>query len=104
MISDNSVGVRVEGVHLDTANAWSVNGGNLDVSLVTPSSSPGVSNDVVLNTVLVSVTNGSDGVVEVSSAVSRVQDSTSVALEDVLVGLNGHGDWLLGNGSLELVN
>ena len=40
--------------------------------------------------------------VEVGSAGSRVEDSTSVSLEDGGVGFNGDGGWSLGDGSLEL--
>ena len=94
----------VEGLHLDTADTWSVNGGDLDVSLVSPVLGPGVSDEVVVLATLGSVSNGGDGVVEVGSAVWGVQNTTRVSLEDELVGLNGNGGWSLGDGGLELVD
>ena len=51
--------------------------------------------------VLDTVSDSEDTVVEVLSA-SGGDDTTSVALEDELVGLDGNGDWSLGDGSLEL--
>ena len=89
---------------MDTADTLSSDGSDLDVSLVSPGSSPGVSNEVVLLAVLGSVTNSGDGVVELGSAEAGVQNTGLVLLEDGSVGLNGDGNWLLGNGGLELVN
>jgi hypothetical protein len=89
---------------LDTADTFTGNGGNLDVSLKSPRSSPGVSNEVVVLARLGSVTNGGDGVVEVGSAELGVQDSGFVGLEHGSVGLNGDGNWSLGNGGLQLVD
>lgn len=89
---------------MDTADTKTIDGGDLDVSLVSPGSTPGVSNEVVLLSVLGSVTNSGDGVVELGSAELGVHNTGLVLLEDGSVGLNGHGHWLLGNGGLELVN
>jgi len=99
-----SVGLWVESIKLDTADTGSWDGSDLDVSLVSPRSGPGVSNDVVVLSTLGSVSNGSDGVVELGSALSRVEDTTRVHLEDGFVSLNGDGSWLLGDGGLELIN
>ena len=92
----------VERLKLDTADTSSVNGGDLDVSLVSPRGSPGVSDDVVLLSVLGSVSNGSNGVIELGSASSGVQNTGGVVLENSLVGLDGNRHWLLVDGSLEL--
>ena len=89
---------------LDTADTLSVNGGDLDVALISPGGTPGVSNEVVLLAGLGSVTNSGDGVVELGSAELGVHNTGLVLLEDRSVGLNGDGNWLLGNGGLELVN
>ncbi len=98
-----SVGVWVEWVELDTADSSTVTDvGNLHVSLVSPGGSPGVSEDVVVLTVLGSVSNEGDGVIEGGSARGGVEDTGLVELEDSLVSLNGDGDWLLGNGGLGL--
>ncbi len=68
---------------LDTADTESFNSGDLDVSLLSPNGSPGVSNEVVLLARLNinSVTNGGDGVVGGSSACGGVQNSGFVLLE-----------------------
>jgi hypothetical protein len=89
---------------LDTADTESFDSGDLDVSFLSPNGSPGVSNEVVLLARLNSVTNGGDGVVEGGSASLGVQDTGFVLLEDGSVGLNGNGDWSLGNGGLQLSN
>jgi len=102
--SQPSVGSGPDGHLLDSADSSSGDGSDLDVSLVSPSSSPGVSDDVVVLSVLGSVSDSGDGVVEGGSALGRVEDSSSVHLEDSGVGLNGHGHGSGSDGSLELVD
>jgi hypothetical protein len=104
LIASNSVGGWVDWGLLDTADTKSLNSGDLDVTGLSPDGSPGVSNEVVLLARLDSVTNGGDGVVEGGSASLGVQDTGFVLLEDGSVGLNGDGDWSLGNGGLQLGN
>jgi len=87
---------------LDTADTGTVDGGDLDVTLVTPGSTPGVSDNIVVLSTLSSISNGGDGVVEGGSAGGGVKDTTVVHLEDRFVGLNGDGYDLLIEGSLEL--
>jgi hypothetical protein len=70
--------------------------------MVTPGGSPWVSNEIVVLTLLVTITDGGDGVIEVGTARGGVKNTTSVHLEDGLIGLNGHGCWSLGNGSHKL--
>ena len=86
---------------MDTADSDTWDGGDLDVTLVTPGSSPGVSDEVVLLSVLGSVSDGGDGVIELGSAGSGVENTTSVHLEHGSVGLEGHRDWGGGDGGLE---
>lgn len=102
--SECSVGGWVERLHLDTANTFALNGSDLDVSLVSPGGTPRVTDDVVFLSTLGSVSNGSDGVIEVGTAGGGVEDTASVLLEDGSVGLDGDGDDGLGDGSLELSN
>jgi len=88
---------------LDTADTGgSFNGGDHDVTLISPSWSPGVSDDVVVLSVFVSISDSGDGVIEIGSASGGVQDTTSVTLESHLVGLNGNGNWSLGDSSHKL--
>ena len=87
---------------LDTADTNSVNGGNLDVSLVSPGGTPRVSDDVVVLGSIVSVSDGGDGVIKLGSARLGVEDSGLVELEDGSVGLDGDGNWLSSDGGLEL--
>ena len=89
---------------MDTADTLSFDGGDLDVSLVSPGSTPGVSDEIIILSVLGSISDGSNCVVELGSAEGGVQNTGFVLLEDGFVGLNGHGNWLLGNGGLELSN
>ena len=98
----SSVSGGPDGGLLDTADSNSVNSGDLNVSLVSPGGSPGVSDEVVLLAVLNSVSDGSDSVVELSSAGGGVEDSASVHLEDRSVGLNSDGGGSGSNGGLEL--
>lgn len=102
--SVSSLGLWVDGLHLDTADTSSVDGGDLDVSFVSPGWAPGVSNDVVVLSSLGSVSDGGDGVVKLGSAGWGVENTAVVELEDGLVGLDGDGDDSLVEGSLELRN
>ena len=91
------------GSRLDTADTGTVLDSDLDVSVVTPGCTPGVLDKVVGSSVLDSVSDGEDTVVEGGSAGSASEDTGGVHLEGGLVGLDGDGDWLLGEGGLELV-
>jgi len=92
-----------DGGLLDTADTGgSFNGGDHDVTLISPSWSPGVSDDVVLLSILNTISDGGDGVIEVGSASGGVENTTGVTLESHSVGLNGHGNWSLSNSSDEL--
>jgi len=80
--------------------------GHLDVSSITPSTVPAVLNEPVVRTILSSISNDKDTVVEitldtVSAAGSFIVDTTGVELEALLGGINSNGDWLLSNCSLE---
>jgi len=88
---------------LDTADTDTVGDTDSDVTLLTPLGSPGVLDDVVVLTVLGTVTDGEDGVIHLSSALGGGDDTTGVLMEGWLVSLNTNGDWLLGNGSLKLI-
>ena len=88
---------------MDTADTGSsFNGGDHDVTLISPSWSPGVSNDVVRLSVLVSISDSGDSVIELGSASGGVKNTTGVTLESHLVGFDGNRDWSLGDGSEEL--
>ena len=91
------------GSRLDTADTGTVLDSDLDVSVVTPGWTPGVLDKVVGSSVLDSISDGEDTVVEGGSAGSASKDTGGVHLEGGLVGLDGDGDWLLGEGGLELV-
>jgi len=88
---------------LDTADTGgSFNGGDLDVTLISPVWSPGVSDDVVVLSFMVSVSDGGDGVIHVGSASGGVEDSSGVTLESNFVGFDGDGDWSLGDSGQKL--
>lgn len=86
---------------LDAADAGAFDGSNLDVSLIAPSSAPGVSDNVVLLTTFASIANSCDGVIELSSACAGVEDAALILLEDRFVGLDGDRDDTLVDGGLE---
>jgi len=87
---------------LDTADTKSFDGSDVDVTTFTPASTPGVSDDVVILTVASSVPDGSDGVIELSSALWVVHDSRFVSLERISVSFNGDGGWSFSNSSHKL--
>jgi len=85
----------------DTSSKPSILSGDVDVTSISPSWSPRVSDDVVGLSVLNSVSDSSDSVIEGGSASGGVQDSTSVTLEDFGVSFNSNRDWSLVDGSEE---
>jgi len=87
---------------LDTADTKSFDSSDIDVTTLTPASTPGVSNDVVILGSIITPSDGGDGVIELSSALWVVHDSGLVTLERISVSFNSHGGWSLGNGSLKL--
>jgi len=88
---------------LDTADTGgSFNGGDHDVTLISPVWSPGVSDDVVRLSVLVSISDSGDGVIELGSASGGVENTTGVTLESHLVGFDGNRDWSLSDSGKEL--
>ena len=74
---------------------------NSNVTLVTPSSSPGVLDEEVVLSVKSTISDGENTVIEVGST-SGGDDTAGVGLEGKLIGFNGNGDWLLGDSSLHL--
>jgi len=67
-------------------------GSEFDVATFTPSGTPGVSDDPVVLTTFVAITDHGHGVVDLSWAGSRVEDATSVLLEVAVSGSKGNGD------------
>lgn len=67
-------------------------GGDSDVTVFTPCSSPRVSDDVVglLGLFIFTVSDGGDGVVKRGATFSRVDDSSGVVMEHWLISLHGH--------------
>jgi hypothetical protein len=96
-----SLDAGVDGAHLDTADTGSIDGSELDVAINTPGGAPGVLDEPVVLSVLVTVADGEDGVVECGSASFGVEDTGGVGLEDVGVSLDRDGDGLSSKGSLE---
>lgn len=75
--------------------------GDPDVTFHTPGGSPRVLDQEGRSTVFSSVSDSSDGVVNLV-ATSGLDDTGLVELEDVLAGLDTDNGWLLVKGSLEL--
>jgi len=70
-----SVGGGRVSLHLDSADTWAIDSGDLNVTSITPSSAPGVSDDVVVFAGFGTVADGSDGVVEVGATCGGVEDT-----------------------------
>jgi hypothetical protein len=68
-----------------------------EVSLLSPSWSPGVLKEPVVGTVIGSISNNEDTVVEGLSA-EMLHDSTVVELEEWVSSVDGDGDWSLSDG------
>ena len=88
---------------MDSTDTRTIDDGDVDVTFVTPSSSPGVLDDVVFDTALHTVANSEDTVIKVGSTVGGVEDTTLVELENLIVGFNGDGHRSFANSSLELI-
>ena len=99
-----SVGGGGKRLTLDTADASTVDDGELDVTSVTPGGVPGVLDEPVVEARvgIVAEADGEDGVVEGSATLGRVEDTGFVGLEDSLVGLDGDSEGLLGESGLHL--
>lgn len=87
----------------DTSSEPSLLGGDVDVSFISPSWSPGVSDDVVLLSILNTISDSGNGVIEGGSASAGVHDTTGVTLEDLGIGFNGNRSWSLSNSSNEII-
>jgi len=98
---NDSVGIRVESVLLDTADTIAVGDTDSDVTLITPPGVPRVLDEVVGGTVEGTVADSEDGVVEGGTAGGSSDDTRFVILEDGSVGLNGDRNGLLVEGRLE---
>ena len=70
---------------MDTADAWSVDGGDSDVAFLAPVGGPGVPDEEVVKTVLGTVADCKDGMVEGRATVWAVDDSALVLVEDWVV-------------------
>jgi len=95
--------VCVDGLHVDTADTSARLNSDLDVALVAPGGGPRVLNQEVGGTILGTITNCEDTMIEVVSAFTAGEDSSFVMLEDGLVSLDGHGNGLLGNSILQFL-
>ena len=98
----SSVGGRSLWVDLDTAGTIRAVHAELDVTLVTPGGVPRVLDEPVVLSILGTIADGEDGVIEVGSALGGGEDTGLVGLEDELVGLDGNGERLIVEGSLHL--
>jgi hypothetical protein len=93
---------------LDTADTFTFDGGDSNVTVFTPFWSPRVLDDIVFNFLSVdllgSVTNSGDGVVMNNTALSVGNDSTGVSMEDWFVSLDRNVNGSDVKGSFKLLN
>jgi len=101
-MTSHSIGFDGVGVHENTADTISGDiEGHSDVTLFSPGSSPGVSDDEILLTVVTSVTNSGNGVIEVVTAFLGVEDTSGVTLEVVVGSINRDASWSSGDGGFK---
>ena len=89
---------------MDATDTFALLNGESHVAALTPGGAPRVLHDPELFSVLGAIADDKGGVIEAGAALGRVEDSTSVHLEDRLVSLDEDRDWLLGNSGLHLVD
>ena len=96
----------VRGLEGNTANTFTSSSsvsGDVHVSLVSPIGSPRVSNLPEVLSLLVSISNDGDSVIELGSAFFVIDNSSLVELEDLSVGLNRNGDHSIRDSDLKLI-
>jgi len=100
-----SVGEWDRRLELDTADTGTLNSSDSNVSFLTPGAGPGVSDDVVVSHLIISSPSDSGNrVVKVGTTLLRVDNTSGIVVEDLLVSLDGYGDDTLLNGTLEGTN
>lgn len=77
--------IGVEGLHLDSTNASTVNNSHANVAFFSPGSTPGVSNSPVLDAPLDSPADNNNCVVESSSALFSISKNTALVVLESLV-------------------
>ncbi len=96
-----SVSGGLRGSHLDSAHAVTIDDGDADVTLLAPVGAPRVLNLVVGCSIGVdTIADSQDTMVKLGATVSG-DNTTSVSLEDLLVGLNGDRDGAFSDGCLK---
>ena len=88
---------------MDTADTRAINGSESDVTVLTPFGAPRVLDNPVVNTVLGTVTNSEDSVVNVDTTV-LLDNTTGVINESVAASFDANGDGRNVKGGLELGN
>jgi hypothetical protein len=96
---------RDHGLSQDTADTLtsvnSLDSIDVNVTTVTPRSTPRVLDDESFEDTNLSVTNSQDSVIEISTATSR-EDTLAVELEDILISFDQDGNGEVDDGSLKL--
>lgn len=88
--------MSLNGTYTNTAD-----GSNVDISLITPVGTPGVSNNIVFLSVLGSISYSDDGVIGLVTTLGGVENTTLVTLEVGSLGINGDRGWSLSDSSLQ---
>jgi len=106
-VLDSLVLVRDSSHREDTANTLSVVSraisGDVNVSTGTPTGTPRVLDNESISSLDVVITDSKDGMID-SGTAQLLDDTSSVELEDELVGLDANRNGLVNDGSLQLVN
>ena len=89
---------------MDTADAWAVGvvNRNFCETIISPITTPGVFDDVVILTSIDTVANSKNSVIDFVSTILGSDDSSGVTMKDWIVSLNTHRDWANVESSFEL--
>ena len=95
-----------DGVHMDTTDTFSVDSGDSDVAIITPSCAPWVLHNVIVlvGDLVMAIPDGENTVIKCGTTIFGVENTTIVGLEDFAISLDGNWGWAFGNKSLKLGN
>ena len=81
---------------IDTTDTKETTSCDTDIAVLTPASAPRIAHDVVLGAVLLTPADGDDSMVDLlGAAVSLSDDSTAIAVEDIIASSDSDVDRLL---------
>ena len=99
----NSISLWINWELLNSTNSRSINSSNLDISMITPISSPWISNEIEFNTILNSITNSKYCMIKGCTTTFICNNAWEIMLEWIFSGINCYWYRLLSNSSFQLI-